>query len=76
MFSSEHPDFFLRILSPDFLAFLWEKVLRKILQEDPWQILQNLYYKNPRYISAEGPGQEAGCDSLLRLQNLLVVNLV
>ena len=40
---------FLRILSPDFLI-LWEKVPRKILHENPKN------NKNPRHISAEGPG--------------------
>ena len=44
-----------RIFSPHFCG---EKVPRKILQENPRQILQNLYNKNPRQNSAEGSGQE------------------
>ena len=36
------------IFSPDFFSsFLWEKVPRKILQENPGKILQNLYNNNP-----------------------------
>ena len=55
-----------RILSPNFFSsFLWEKVPRKILQENPRQngakTIQNLYNKNPRHMSAEGPGQQIAC---------------
>ena len=39
------------------LHFCGEKVPRKILQEIPGKILQILYDKNPRQLSAEGPGQ-------------------
>ena len=39
------------------LLFFVGKVLRKILQENPRKILQILYNKNPRHISAEGPGR-------------------
>ena len=38
-----------------FLLFLWGA--RKILLENPRKIPKNLYNKNPRRISAEGPGQ-------------------
>ena len=50
---------FPRIFSPDFFfSFLWEKVPRKSSRK----ILQKLYAKNPRHISAEGPGQEKFSD--------------
>ena len=42
-----------RICSPRFCG----KKCKTILQENPGKILQNLYNKNPRHISAEGPGQ-------------------
>ena len=52
-------DFFADFVADIFLlVFVWKKVHRKILQEIPGKILQNLYNKNPRHISAEGPGQD------------------
>ena len=49
---------FFRIFSPDFLSsFLWEKSPEKSSRKIPGKILQKLYNKNPRHISAEGPGQ-------------------
>ena len=55
-----------RIFSPH---FLWEKVPRKILQENPQQNPPNLHIKNPRHISAEGLGQKMSqVTSLLRLR--------
>ena len=54
---------FPRIFSPDlFSSFLWEKVPREILQEIPGKILPKLYNKNPRDISAEGPGQQLSAE--------------
>ena len=52
-------DFFVDFVAEIFPKFGGEKVTRKILQENPWQILQSLYNKNPRQISAEGPGQQS-----------------
>ena len=50
---------FSRILSPDlFSSFSWEKCPEKSSKKIPGKILQNLYNKNPRHISAEGPGQQ------------------
>ena len=48
---------------PDFLAdffssFLWGKMPGKSSRKIPGKILQNLYNKNPRHISVEGPGKE------------------
>ena len=49
---------FSRILSPDFFSsFLWRKCPEKSSKKIPGKILQHLYNKNPRHISAEGPGQ-------------------
>ena len=52
---------FSRIFSPDFFSsFLWEKKRpEKSSRKIPAKILQNLYNKNPRHISAEGPGQKS-----------------
>ena len=47
-----------RSLSPDlFSSFLWEKVPRQFCRKIPGKLLQNLHNKNPRRISAEGPGR-------------------
>ena len=43
-----------RIFSPHFCG---EKVPKKSIRKIASKILQNLYNKNPRHISAEGPGQ-------------------
>ena len=52
---------FSRIFSPDFFSsFLWEKCPEKSCRKIPGKILQNLFNKNPRHISAEGPGQQVG----------------
>ena len=48
--------FFRGFVARFFSSSLWEKVPRKILQENPRQILQNFHNKNPRHISAEGAG--------------------
>ena len=37
---------------------MWEKCPEKSSRKIPGKILQNLYDKNPRHISAEGPGQD------------------
>ena len=59
IFIFEPLDFFSRILSPDyFSSFSWGKVPRKSSKKIPSKILQNLYDKNPRQLSAEGPGQK------------------
>ena len=47
------PDFFADLVADFFPHFFGEKVPRKI----PGKILQILYNKIPRHISAEGPGQ-------------------
>ena len=44
-----------RIFSPQFCG---EKCPEKSSRKIPGKILQNLYNKNPRHISAEGPAQE------------------
>ena len=41
-----------------FLLIFVGKSAQKILQENPGKILQNLYNKNPRHISSEGPCQD------------------
>ena len=48
-----------RIFSPDFFShhFCGEKCPEKSSRKIPGKSLQNLYNKNPRHISAEGPGQ-------------------
>ena len=55
------PDFFhefcRRIFSPHFLG---KKGPDNSSRKSPSKILQNLYNKNPRHISAEGPGQKLG----------------
>ena len=49
---------FSRIFSPDFFSsFCWKKCPEKSSRKIPGKILQNLYNKNPRHISAEGPAQ-------------------
>ena len=58
IFIFQPPDFFADFVAGLFLLVLWEKVPRKILQENPGKILQNLHNKNPRHISAEGLGQD------------------
>ena len=51
--------FFSRISSPDFFASsLWEKCPEKSSRKISSKILPNLHNKNPRHISAEGPGQQ------------------
>ena len=45
-----------RIFSPHFCG---EKCPEKSSRKIPGKILQNLYNKNPRHISAEGPGQKS-----------------
>ena len=54
------PPIFSLILSPDFFSsFLWgKKCPEKSSRKIPGKFLPNLYNKNPRHISAEGPGQE------------------
>ena len=55
------PDFFADFLRDFFLVF----VAKKSAQKNPRfsKNLQNLYSKNPRHISAEGPGQELSHES-------------
>ena len=49
---------FSRIFSPDFSPhFCGKKCPEKSSRKIPGKILQNLYNKNPRHISAEGAGQ-------------------
>ena len=50
---------FSQIFSRDFFSsFLWEKVPRKILQENPQQNPPKFIQQKSRHISAEGPGQD------------------
>ena len=50
---------FSRILSLDFFFLAWwEKCPEKSCWKIPSKILKNVYNKNLRYISAEGPGQQ------------------
>ena len=59
IFIFEPQDFFADLVAGFFLLIFVGKVPRKILQENPRQNPpQILYNKNPRHISAEGPGQE------------------
>ena len=52
------PDFFADFLPGFFLLiFVGKKCPEKSSRKIPGKILQNLYNKNPRHISAEGPAQ-------------------
>ena len=52
------PDFFADFVAGFFLlTFVGKKVSRKSSMKIPSKTLQSLYNKNPRHISAEGPGQ-------------------
>ena len=52
IFINFEPSDFVADFVAGFFLVLWAKVPRKILQENPRQILQNLYDKNPRQFSA------------------------
>ena len=68
---------FSRILSPDFFSsfFCGKKCPEKSFAKISGKILQNVYNKNPRHISAEGPGQSLGLpeDCARLLQNVVEV---
>ena len=61
IFIFEPPDFFADFLAGFFLLIF----VGKSAQKNPQKILQILYNKNPRHISAEGPGQELHSPSSL-----------
>ena len=52
------PDFFADLVAGFFSHFCGKKCPEKSSRKIPGKILQNLYNKNPRHISAEGPGQK------------------
>ena len=52
------PDFFADFVAGFFLIFVGKKCPEKSSRKIPGKMLQNLYNKNPRHISAEGPGQK------------------
>ena len=55
----ELPDFFVDFVAGFFLLiFVGKKCPEKSSRKIPGKILQNLYNKNPRQLSAEGPGQD------------------
>ena len=62
-----------RIFSPRFCG---KKCSEKSSRKIPGKILQNLHNKNPRHISAEGPGQEFVpiCSDLFRFALLVFGN--
>ena len=56
------PDFFMDFVARFvLLIFVGKKCPEKSSRKIPGKILQNLYDKNPRHISAEGPGQDVTC---------------
>ena len=55
------PDFFGDFLAFSSPHFCGGKVPREFFQELPSKILHSLYNKNPRQVSAEGPGQKIRC---------------
>ena len=57
-FSFEPPDFCLDFVAGLFLHYCGIKCPEKSSRKIPGKILQNLYNKNPRQLSAEGPGQK------------------
>ena len=59
IFIFEPPDFFADFVAGFFLLiFAGKKCPKKSSRKIPGKILQNLHNKNPRHISAEGPGQQ------------------
>ena len=61
------PDFFADFVAGFiFLIFVGKKCPEKSSRKIPGKILQNLNNKNPRHISAEGPGQQKSANASLQ----------